>query len=200
MSNDQKRYARVENGKIVESYVSALHISNRKHDPRMYYEVVYEAIPSHTRFQELREVLTIRDRLVVASYVVVDKDINSILNELHGGNKSHLPGEDNEPVADIYLNEVEPDVIEFVLSKVKELVGSKLNDFARTRDYEGIVSLCSYASSTIEKFQTEGQRGVVLRDQCYIAMYDFLEKMSTGVSPIPKNTSEIEALLHELSW
>lgn len=203
-----KRYARVDHGEIKESYVSGLHIKNRGHSPALYYEVIEQPKPSINKFQNHKEALTVNEgsRQVVASYVAVDKDVDEVLRELH---ESRMEKNDeavfdsgdmfaNWP--DIILSTVDQDIVDYVLNKVKAYSATRLDSFARTREYDGIISLCTYATSTVEKFRVEGQRGVDLRDQSYAALYQYLEAMLTGAEPVPKSLSDVEAKLPVLTW
>ncbi len=70
---EAKRYARVEDGEIKESYVSFIHIQNRRHDTALYHEVVHGEKPAINQFQYLTEVLTVKGRQVFASYEVKEK-------------------------------------------------------------------------------------------------------------------------------
>lgn len=76
----------------------------------------------------------------------------------------------------------------------------RLDDFARTRNYDGILSLCTYATSTNVKFQTEGQYGVQARDNTWATLYEILDEVQSGTRPMPSSYADIEPELPVLSW
>lgn len=76
----------------------------------------------------------------------------------------------------------------------------RLDDFARTRNYDGILSACTYATSTVPKFQAEGQAAVNLRDATWAAAYTLLEEVQAGARPMPASLADIEADLPALEW
>ena len=76
----------------------------------------------------------------------------------------------------------------------------RLDDFARTRNYDGILSACTYATSTVPKFKTEGQACVNLRDATWAAAYDVLAKVQAGQRAMPTSIADIEADLPALVW
>lgn len=76
----------------------------------------------------------------------------------------------------------------------------RLDDFARTRNYDGILSLCTYATSTNVKFQTEGQYGVQARDTTWATLYEILDEVQSGTRPMPSSYADIESELPVLSW
>ena len=76
----------------------------------------------------------------------------------------------------------------------------RLDDFACTRNYDGILSLCTYATSTVPKFQSEGQYGVEARDATYATLYNLLSEIQTGTRPMPSGFADIEADLPILTW
>lgn len=76
----------------------------------------------------------------------------------------------------------------------------RLDDFARTRNYDGILSLCTYAASTVPKFQAEGQHGVEARDATWAKLYEMLAEVEAGTRPIPGGYSDIEPELPVLQW
>lgn len=79
-------------------------------------------------------------------------------------------------------------------------VQQRLDSFARTRNYDGILSACTYASSTMPKFHSEGQYAVTARDATWAALYGILNDVGTGAVPMPSSYQEIEALLPSLEW
>jgi hypothetical protein len=76
----------------------------------------------------------------------------------------------------------------------------RLDTFARTRNYDGILSLCTYATSTIPKFQSEGQYGVNARDATWNTLYQILEEVQLGTRVAPTSFEDIEPDLPELVW
>lgn len=76
----------------------------------------------------------------------------------------------------------------------------RLDDFARTRNYDGILSACTYASSTVSKFQIEGQYCVVARDNTWEKLYQIMGEIQSGVRPMPSSFLDIEPELPPLAW
>jgi len=76
----------------------------------------------------------------------------------------------------------------------------RLDSFARTRNYDSILSLCTYATSTILEFKAEGQCGVESRDATWNKLYKILNEVQEGTRPVPSGYSDIEADLPVLSW
>lgn len=76
----------------------------------------------------------------------------------------------------------------------------RLDTFARTRNYDGILSACTYATSTIPKFKAEGQYCVDARDATWAKLYSLLEEVQAGTRPMPAGFADIEAELPVLTW
>lgn len=76
----------------------------------------------------------------------------------------------------------------------------RLDDFARTRNYDGILSLCTYATDTNPRFAAEGQCGVQSRSATWAALYTILAEVTAGTRPVPTGYADIEPDLPELVW
>lgn len=76
----------------------------------------------------------------------------------------------------------------------------RLDDFASTRNYDGILSLCTYATSTVQKFQVEGQYGVEARDATWAKLYEIMAEVEAGTRPMPASYADIEGDLPVLAW
>ena len=77
---------------------------------------------------------------------------------------------------------------------------ARLDDFAKTRGYEGIVSACTYATSTIEQFKAEGQYCVEARDSTWAALYQVFNDVDTGAIEMPASYEQIAMRLPQLQW
>lgn len=98
------------------------------------------------------------------------------------------------------LAEQPPPTLEQVEAMFVSAIQQRLDSFARTRNYDGILSACTYASSTVARFQAEGQFAVALRDQTWAAAYDLLMQVQAGTRPMPEGISDIEPDLPALEW
>ena len=87
-----------------------------------------------------------------------------------------------------------------VQEKIVARTQQRLDDFARTRNYDGILSACTYATSTVPKFKDEGQYGVEARDATWAKLYEMLAEVEGGTRPMPSGYSDIEGELPELVW
>lgn len=81
-----------------------------------------------------------------------------------------------------------------ILSSLTAAVQIYLDATARERNYDGILSLCSYATSLDLTFKTEGQAGVEWRDAVWRASYTIMAAVKSGIRGIPT----VEELIEEM--
>lgn len=79
-------------------------------------------------------------------------------------------------------------------------IQARLDAWARTRNYDGILSACTYATSSVPQFAAEGTRAVLLRDQTWAVAYDILAAVLAGTRPMPMDLADIEGDLPALEW
>lgn len=85
-------------------------------------------------------------------------------------------------------------------SKITGQVQKRLDDFAKTRDYDGILSAITYATSTNPKFAAEAAYCLSARDATWTKMYELLDEVLAGTRPIPLSIEDIESELPVLVW
>lgn len=90
--------------------------------------------------------------------------------------------------------------VEQVQSEIVQATQNKLDVFAKTRNYDGILSACTYATSSISKFASEGQAAVDARDVTWSTLYTILGEVQTNTRPVPTGFADIEADLPVLGW
>lgn len=83
---------------------------------------------------------------------------------------------------------------------VIEAVQNRLDAFARTRNYDGILSACTYVTSVIPKFQQEAQYCVEARDSTWAKLYEIMADIQSGNRPMPDGYYQIEPELPVLQW
>lgn len=94
----------------------------------------------------------------------------------------------------------EPPTPEQMQRNFSAAIQKRLDTFAQTRNYDSILSACTYATSTVAKFNTEGQACVNLRDATWAAAYDILAEVQAGKRPMPTDIADIEADLPAAVW
>ena len=92
------------------------------------------------------------------------------------------------------LQDPPPPTAEQIVAQYTAAVQKHLDDFARTRGYDGILSAATYATSTVPKFKAEGQYAVDARDATWAKCYEVLAAVEAGSRPMPT----LEELLAEL--
>jgi hypothetical protein len=93
-----------------------------------------------------------------------------------------------------------PKTPEQIKSEITTAVQNHLDNFAKTRNYDSILSACTYATSTVAQFANEGQLCVNLRDATWAKLYQIMQEVEAGTRPMPTGFADIEAELPELSW
>ena len=84
-------------------------------------------------------------------------------------------------------------------SQLTSAIQSMLDDKAKERNYDSILSLCTYATSTAAKFSAEGQAGVSWRDEVWAKGYSILADVEAGTRSIPTE-SELLSELPDFVW
>ena len=79
------------------------------------------------------------------------------------------------------------------------VIQQHLDETAQARAYDGILSLCTYATSPSPRFSAEGQAGVEWRDACWMAGYQILAECYAGAREIP-TPEELVGLLPPMVW
>lgn len=87
-----------------------------------------------------------------------------------------------------------PPTSDEILAAMTAAVQALLDAEAKTRSYDGILSACTYATSTVERFRTEGQACVAWRDAVWATCYAIMDAVNMGQREIPTR----EVLLAEL--
>ncbi|MBP2315298.1 hypothetical protein [Azospirillum soli] len=88
---------------------------------------------------------------------------------------------------------------EALIAAIGTAVQAHLDAEARTRRYDGILSACTYATSTVPTFQAEGQACVAWRDAVWAKCHELLAEVQSG-KRAPLTPAEVVALLPAPEW
>ena len=87
-----------------------------------------------------------------------------------------------------------------LFAAASEATQQRLDAFARVRGYDGILSLCTYATDPDPVYSAEGQAGVVARSATWAALRAIRDAVLAGQRPMPGTWAEVEAELPALVW
>lgn len=90
--------------------------------------------------------------------------------------------------------------IKQLFEQIVQQTQQHLDKFAQTRGYDNILSACTYATSTMPKFQSEGAYCVQARDAIWVKLYDILDQITNNIRPLPTSFDDILAELPILTW
>ncbi len=77
---------------------------------------------------------------------------------------------------------------------------ARLDTFARNLGYDSILSACTYASSSVPRFKSDGQYCVDARDGTWSALWKLLQSVKDGGAKMPTGFADVEPLLPALTW
>lgn len=192
-------YARLEGRTVLEYPVYPIHISNRNHPLEWYTRCTFSPVPQTDEFHYARELLTVSEdgKTVLVTYKVEAMTLEMLFQKLPQSFDPEAPGlpegqTENPPPS--------PQLIAAIQQKVIERVQLRLDTFAKTRGYDGIVSACTYVTSKVAKFSAEAQYCVEARDNTWSALYAYMEGINQQTTALPTSFNVIEAALPNLAW
>jgi len=187
-------FARIQNDEIVEYPVSLLHITNRAHPIDWYVECIFDTKPTIPAFHYAVEVPVIEDNKVRVSYNVIAYTLEQLLNM----NKSESVGFPNK--APVAIADVEPALLQRIVSLTTAYVQDKLDTFAQEKGYDSLLSATSYKDSQVSQFVTDALKAIVARDNMWTCLHDYLNNVNAGSDPVPVTFTDITSRLPILSW
>lgn len=130
-----------------------------------------------------------------ADAVEISKDYHAELLAAQAAGKIIISDGNGYPI----LQDRSPPTTEQIISIYVNAIQKRLDDFSKTRGYDGILSACTYATSTVPKFAGEGQYCVNARDSTWSASYVILADVEAGNRSMP-TIDEIMSELPDLAW
>lgn len=124
--------------------------------------------------------------------------------EDHRGMEGYLDGEphtikDFGPLPEGWSADPPPPAPEDQLTILTAAVRARLDAFAHTRDYDGIMSAATYVVDANPKFQAEGRCAVEARSRTWAKAYEIMDAVAAGERPAP-SVEEFLAELPPLAW
>lgn len=86
-----------------------------------------------------------------------------------------------------------------IIAQLSHAVQSHLDRTARERNYDGILSCATYATSTNPQFAAEGLACVGWRDAVWAACYSIMADVLDGIRQVPTE-DELIAALPVMAW
>jgi len=104
-----------------------------------------------------------------------------------------------QPDGTPYLDDPPPPTLEQITAQYTDAVQARLDAFASTRGYDGILAAGSYVTSTNQQYRAEAEYCISARDLTWAAFFDLLAAVEAGERDTP-TLDELLAELPELAW
>jgi hypothetical protein len=92
-----------------------------------------------------------------------------------------------------------PPTVEEITAQYTEAVQNRLDAFAKTRGYDGIMSACTYVTSAVPQFRLEAAYCVTARDATWAQCYQVMGAVLAGEQDMP-TLEELFETLPKLEW
>jgi hypothetical protein len=99
----------------------------------------------------------------------------------------------------IYIQPDTKPTQEQIISSLTSAVQRYLDDTVRVKNYDSILSACTYSTSSIPQFKAEGQACIEWRDACWSKCYSIIADVNAGLRSIPTEES-IVSEMPSLIW
>jgi hypothetical protein len=194
-------YARVADGKIIEYPVFGYLIKNRAHPQSWYTQAKLSQKPPITNYEYLREVPTIVGSDVIVNYVVEKMSLDFYFNSFYPKVARGAAFDTPIVIEPIFVHEeTNKELIGKFTEELNDHYQKALDSLAQEKGYGGVMSCSTYISSSNAKFKAEAQFMIDLRDTVWASLYKYLGEVLSATKPIPKNLSEINAVLPAFEW
>lgn len=90
--------------------------------------------------------------------------------------------------------------VEEVQAQVVRQTQTRLDAFAQTRGYDGILSASTYVGDPSPRLAAEGVYAKAARSATWETLYAFMAEVQAGTQPMPTGFADVEPLLPVLQW
>jgi hypothetical protein len=97
-------------------------------------------------------------------------------------------------------NWVAPPIIPINFNDLEVDTQKRLDDFAATKGYSDIVSVCTYATSSNLQYKSDADYCVLSRDNTWEKLYLIFNEIEQGKRPMPTDYNQIAVDLPVLAW
>lgn len=133
------------------------------------------------------------------SWQAILDDANRVVTINNWEHAVGIPCQPDTPLGFIWNGtDFVPD-IEVVKRELKAAVQAHMDATVQARNYDGIMSCCTYHSSTDPAFAAEGTAALAWRDAVWRHCYQVLADHQAGLRPVP-TADELIAELPALIW
>lgn len=193
----ERLFARIVDRQVVEFPITQTELGARNASAEVYVECYYAGgvrllAEDLAPYEKIIETPTLFGPIVTVTQTVVKKSLTDLYGEL-----TQIAIDNGGAISPALVGEELFSAFEVV---VKDIVQARLDNLARQRGYDHIVSMCSYQFSPIAKYAKEAEYGISVRDTAWASLYQTFQEIRTGLRPIPTTEPILTAMFPAVSW